>query len=59
MGPVPVVMAGVLAEDRSKVPFVVDQQPVGALGPGAAYPSFGVAVRACGVPEVRLASDLQ
>jgi hypothetical protein len=44
--PVPVVMAGVLAEDRSKVPFVVDQHPVGALGSCAAYPSPGMAVRA-------------
>jgi len=32
VGPVPVVMAGVLAEDRSQVPFVVDEHPVGALG---------------------------
>ena len=28
VGPVPVVMVGVLAEDRSQVPFVVDEQPV-------------------------------
>ena len=32
VGPVPVLMVGVRAEDRSKVPFVVDQHPVGALG---------------------------
>ena len=32
MRPVPVVMAGVLAEDRPQVPFVVDEHPVGALG---------------------------
>jgi hypothetical protein len=29
---VPVVVTGVLAEDRSKVSFAVDQHPVGALG---------------------------
>jgi hypothetical protein len=45
---VPVVVAGVLAEDRSKVPFVVDEHPVGALGSGGPYPSFGVTVRARG-----------
>jgi hypothetical protein len=28
--PVPVVMVGVLAEDRWQVPFVVDEHPVGA-----------------------------
>jgi hypothetical protein len=44
VGPVLVVMAGVLAEDRSKVPFVVDQHLVGALGAGGAYRSLGVAV---------------
>src|ERR1019366_8686143 len=44
--PVLVVMAGVLAEDGPKVPFVVDQHPVGALGPRGAYPSLGIAVRA-------------
>jgi hypothetical protein len=27
--PVPVVMVGVLAEDRLQVPFVVDEHPVG------------------------------
>jgi hypothetical protein len=32
VGPVPVVMAGVLAEDRPQVPFAVDGHPVGALG---------------------------
>jgi hypothetical protein len=45
VGPVPVVMAGVLAEDRSQVPFVVDEHPVGALGSCGAYPSLGVTVR--------------
>jgi hypothetical protein len=30
VGPVPVVMVGVLAEDRLQVPFVVDEHPVGA-----------------------------
>src|SRR6266516_210264 len=41
---VPVVVAGVLAEDRSQVPLAVDNHPVGALGSGAAYPPFGVTV---------------
>jgi hypothetical protein len=45
VGPVPVVMAGVLAEDRSQVPFAVDEHPVGALGSCCAYPSLGVTVR--------------
>jgi hypothetical protein len=41
---VSVVMVGVLAEDRSKVPFAVDQHPVGAFGSCGAYPSLCVAV---------------
>src|ERR1019366_8201240 len=44
--PVPVVMAGVFAQDGPKVGFVVDQHPVGALGACGAYPSPGMAVRA-------------
>jgi hypothetical protein len=40
-----VVMSGVLAEDGSQVPFVVNQYPVGALGPDGAYPPLGIAVR--------------
>jgi hypothetical protein len=44
VGPVPIVMTGILAEDRPEVAFVVDQHPVGALGSCAAYPSLGVAV---------------
>jgi hypothetical protein len=39
VGPVPVVMVGVLAKDWPEVPFAVDQQPVGALGSCGAYPS--------------------
>jgi hypothetical protein len=35
---VPVVVVGVLAEDRSKVSFVIDQHPVGALGSYGAHP---------------------
>ena len=46
VGPVLVVMAGLLAEDRSKVPFVVDEHQVGALGSCGAYPSVRVAGRA-------------
>ena len=45
VGPVPVVMAGVLAEDRPEVAFVVDEHPVGALGSCCAYPSLGVTIR--------------
>jgi hypothetical protein len=45
---VPVVMAGVLAEDRPQVPFAVDEHPVGALGSCGAYPPLGIAVRARG-----------
>ncbi|MGO9219372.1 MAG: hypothetical protein ACLP5E_16650 [Streptosporangiaceae bacterium] len=46
VGPVPVVMADVLVEDRSKVPFVVDQHLVGAFG------SYGEAEVADLVTEV-------
>jgi ribosomal protein S12 methylthiotransferase accessory factor YcaO len=46
MGPVPVVMAGVLAEDRPQVPFVVNEHPVGAFGSCGAHPPLGIAVRA-------------
>src|SRR5208282_3605084 len=42
---VPVVVAGVLAEDWPQVPFAVDDRPVGALGSCAAYPSLGITVR--------------
>ncbi len=46
---VPVVMAGILAQHRSQVPFAVDEYPVGALGSCCAYPSLGIAVRARGL----------
>src|SRR5215471_8130988 len=42
---VPVVVVGVLAKDRSKVPFVIDQHPVSALGSCGAYPPLGVTIR--------------
>jgi hypothetical protein len=42
---VPVVMVGVLAQDRLQVSFAVDEHPVGALGSCGAYPSLGVTVR--------------
>src|SRR5450755_4102109 len=45
VGPVPVVVVGVSAEDRSQMPFVVDEHPVSAVGPRCAYPSLGVAIR--------------
>jgi hypothetical protein len=38
-------MVGVLAEYRSQVPLVVDQHPIGALGPCGAHPPLGVTVR--------------
>ncbi len=44
VGPVPVVMGGVLAEKRSQVPFAVDEHPVGAFGSCGAYPSLGIIV---------------
>jgi hypothetical protein len=43
---VPAVMAGVFAEDRPQVPFVVDEHPVGALGSCGAYPPLCAAVHA-------------
>jgi hypothetical protein len=49
MGPVPVVMAGVLAEKRPQVSFIVDEHPVGAFGSCGAYPPLGIAVRTCRV----------
>ena len=45
VGPVPVVVADVVVQDQSQVPFAVDQHPVGALGSCGAHPPFGVAVR--------------
>jgi len=37
-------MPGVLARDGGGVPLVVDQQPIGALRPNAAYEPLGVEV---------------
>ena len=34
---VPVVVGGVLGQDRAQVPLAEDQQPVGDLGPGGEY----------------------
>ena len=42
---VPVVMAGVLAQDRAQLLVAVEQHPVSALGSRGAYPPLGVAVR--------------
>jgi hypothetical protein len=42
--PVVIEVSGVLSQNGG-VTLVVDQHPVGALRPGAAYESFGVAVR--------------
>jgi len=36
---VPVVMAGVIAQNRAQVPFAVDEHPVGALASCGSYPS--------------------
>jgi hypothetical protein len=43
--PMPVIVPNVGLEHRPQVGFVVDQHPVGALGPYGAYPTFGVTVR--------------
>jgi hypothetical protein len=48
MGPVPVVMGGVLAGDRLQVPFIANEHPVGAFGWCGAYPQLGMAVRTWG-----------
>ena len=45
---VAVVMADVLTQYRSQVPFAVDERPVGALCSCGAYPSLGITVRARG-----------
>ena len=45
---VAVVMAGLLAQHRSQMPFAVDEHPVGALCSCGAYPSLGITVRARG-----------
>jgi hypothetical protein len=42
---VPVVMAGVIAQNRAQVPFAVDEHPVGALASCGSYPSLGITVR--------------
>jgi hypothetical protein len=47
--PVVVEMALVLVEDGAGVSFVVDQEPVGALGADAADESLGVAIRLRGL----------
>ena len=39
-----VVVAAVLGENRSQVPFAEDQHPVGDLGPGGEDEPFGVSV---------------
>jgi hypothetical protein len=46
MRPVGVVMAGVLAQDQSQVPFSSDQHPVQALAASAGHPAFRDRVRA-------------
>jgi hypothetical protein len=43
--PVVVEMVLVLVEDGAGVSFVVDQEPVGALGADAADESLGIAIR--------------
>jgi hypothetical protein len=42
--PVPVVMAGVLAEDRPEVSSAVDQHPVGEFAPGGVREAFRAGV---------------
>jgi hypothetical protein len=41
----PVVVGGVLVQDRAQVPWPGDEHPVGHLGPDSAYPPLGVDVR--------------
>jgi hypothetical protein len=41
VGPVRVVLTGVLAEDQPQVLLAGDQHPVQALAPGAGDPAFG------------------
>ena len=43
--PVPVVMPGVGLQRSPQMGFVVDEHPVGALGPDGPYPAFGITVR--------------
>ena len=45
VGPSPVVVPGVLCEDRPQVPFTEDQHPVRHLGPGGEHEPFGIGVR--------------
>jgi len=44
MGPVSVVVAGVLVQEVAQVSLAKDQHPVGELGPGGEHEPFGVAV---------------
>ena len=45
MGPVSVVVPGVLGQDPGGVVVVVDHDSVGALGADSAYEPFGITVR--------------
>jgi hypothetical protein len=45
MRPMAVIVPKVGPEHRPQVGFVVDEHPVGTLGPRGAYPAFGIAVR--------------
>ena len=56
VGPMGVEVLDELGQDRSRVPLVVDQHPVGALSPNGAHEPLGVPVRR-GKPR-RAASDL-
>src|SRR5262249_17312386 len=56
VGPVSVEVFGVQGQYRGRVPFVVDQHPVGALGADRAYEPLGIPVR--GGKPGRAASDL-
>src|SRR5438067_164922 len=42
---VPVIVPGVCPQNRSQVGLVIDEHPVGALGPYGPYPAFGITVR--------------
>jgi len=44
MGAPPVVVGGVLGQDRPQMPLAEDQHPVGDLGPGGEHEPFRVSV---------------
>ena len=45
MGAAPVVMALVLGQDSSQMPFAEDEHPIGDFRPGGEYEPFRISVR--------------